>query len=132
MSPSSAPAPWPILLVWSAFTALTNERRREVGILRAIGARRGHIISMYLGEAGIIGGCGSLLGVGGGILLLRQLGQQLHLLSRIAALDLLTPASLQYCLIGWLCGMAVCLVGAWLPVLRLANMEPLEAIKVEM
>ena len=55
-----------ILLVWSAFTALTNERQREVGILRAIGARRGHIIAMYLGEAAIIGGIGSVFGVGGG------------------------------------------------------------------
>ncbi|MEJ2690151.1 MAG: FtsX-like permease family protein, partial [Deltaproteobacteria bacterium] len=107
-----------ILLVWSAFTALTNERRREVGILRAIGARRLHIIAMYLGEAGIIGGIGSLLGVGGGVLLLQQLGKQFHLLSRIASVQLLTPSSLQYCLAGWLCGVAVCLIGAWLPVLR--------------
>jgi len=121
-----------ILLVWSTFTALTNERRREVGILRAIGARRSHIIAMYLGEAGIIGGVGSFLGVGGGALMLHQLGQRFHLLSRLASVELLTPSSLQYCLLGWLCGVIVCLVGAWLPVLRLANLEPLDAIKVEL
>jgi len=120
-----------ILLVWSAFTALTNERQREVGIFRAIGARRLHIVAMYLGEAAIIGGLGSALGVGGGILLLRQLGSQFHLLSRIASVELLTFSSLQYCLLGWLCGVAVCLIGALLPILRLANLEPLEAIKVE-
>lgn len=121
-----------ILLVWSAFTALTNERRREVGILRAIGARRLHIIVMYLGEAGIIGSIGSLLGVGGGVVLLQQLGKQFHLLSRIASVQILTPSALQYCFIGWICGVAVCLIGAWLPVVRLANLEPLNAIKVEM
>ena len=43
-----------VLLAWSTFTALANERRREVGILRAIGAHKSHIMKMFLTEAAII------------------------------------------------------------------------------
>lgn len=40
-----------------------NERRREFAILRAIGARRSTILSVVIGEAIAIAGCGALLGV---------------------------------------------------------------------
>ena len=47
------------------------ERRREIGILKALGMREGEIRNLFLLEGGIMGGLGSLLGVltGGAIAL---------------------------------------------------------------
>lgn len=41
-----------------------NERTREIGIKRAVGARTRHILTDYLIEAGIIGLIGGLIGLG--------------------------------------------------------------------
>ena len=52
-----------ILLAWSTFSALTNERRREVGILRAIGVRQKQIIKLFLIEVLIISSLGGIIGI---------------------------------------------------------------------
>jgi putative ABC transport system permease protein len=45
-----------------------SERTREVGLLKAVGAGRGQILAVFLGEAVVLSSCGGLLGlaVGGG------------------------------------------------------------------
>ena len=55
--------------IFLSLTILVTERRREISILRAIGASRGQIEAMVLWEAGIIGLLGSLLGIVAGIAL---------------------------------------------------------------
>jgi putative ABC transport system permease protein len=47
----------------SLYTAL-NERRREMAILRAVGAGPGRIVSLFVLEAGLLSIAGVLLGVG--------------------------------------------------------------------
>jgi putative ABC transport system permease protein len=39
------------------------ERTREIGILKAIGAKDGHILSLFLIESGLIGFLGGVIGV---------------------------------------------------------------------
>jgi putative ABC transport system permease protein len=43
------------------------ERRSEVGLRRALGARRRHIAVQFLGESVVLGVCGGLLGVALGV-----------------------------------------------------------------
>jgi len=60
-----------MILVSLLFSAIIAERRREIGLLRAIGSRRGNIVSMLVAEAvfatvigaalGMLFGCGLLL-----------------------------------------------------------------------
>jgi len=45
-----------------------SERRREIGILQAIGASRGTIFSLFFLESGLYGLLGGVLGVAGGLL----------------------------------------------------------------
>jgi len=45
------------------FSAIIAERKRELGMLRAMGARRRQIISMLLAEAGATTAVGGLAGV---------------------------------------------------------------------
>lgn len=120
-----------ILLAWSTFTALANERRREVGIIRAIGAKRRHIAGMFLFEAMIISVSGGLCGVVIGHLLIRYLATDFQLLTRLGAISSTSPETILLSLVSVACGVMVCLVGAMLPILRLVNLEPLEAIKEE-
>ena len=39
-----------------------NERRREMAILRSVGARPGHIFSLFIAEATLVAGIGAILG----------------------------------------------------------------------
>ena len=49
-------------MITALLTSL-NERRREMAILRSVGARPGHIFGLLMAEAGILTLCGVLLGV---------------------------------------------------------------------
>lgn len=120
-----------ILLAWTTFTVLANERRREVGILRAIGAHRGHIMQLFLGEAILISAIGGVLGVVSGHSLIHYLAGDFNLLSRLGTVTTFTPANIVIVLAAMTAGVLVCLIGAAIPVIRLANMEPLSAIKEE-
>ena len=55
--------------IFLSLTILVAERRREISILRAIGASRGQIEALVLWEAAIIGLLGSLLGIVAGLAL---------------------------------------------------------------
>ena len=118
-----------VLLAWSTFTALANERRREVGILRAIGAHQSHIMKMFLSEAAIISLIGGILGIGIGNYLIHHLAGNFDLLSKLGAYASISVQNLIYSIIAMLAGIAVCLIGAAIPVVRLARLEPLLAIK---
>ena len=60
-----------ILLIFLIFVMLAAERKRELGIARAVGAQRGHVIRLFAYEgvvyALIAAAVGSMLGVGVGL-----------------------------------------------------------------
>lgn len=120
-----------ILLAWSTFTAMANERRREVGILRAIGAKQSHIMKIFLLEATIISTMGGLIGVAVGHYLIRYLAGDFNLLNKLGAVAALNTSTILLSFAALLAGIVVCLIGAAMPTLRLARMEPLTAIKEE-
>ncbi len=120
-----------VLLAWSTFTALANERRREVGIMRAIGARKFHILKMFLTEALIISVLGGLLGIGIGHYMIHYLASDFNLLSRLDVLTSITTTNVVIAVVALFIGTTVCLTGAIMPIIRLARMEPLLAIKEE-
>ena len=54
------------LLVFVTMMGSVNERTREIGIFRAIGFRRGHVMQIILLEAIVVGLVGGFLGFAGG------------------------------------------------------------------
>lgn len=52
------------LNIGHTFLMIVAERRRELGVLRSVGARRSNIMALVLGEATVIGTIGASLGVG--------------------------------------------------------------------
>ncbi len=59
------------LMVSVLFSAIVTERRGELGLLKAIGARRSQIVGMMVIEAVIATGAGGVLGVVLGVLVMR-------------------------------------------------------------
>jgi putative ABC transport system permease protein len=56
-----------MFLIYNSVSISVIQRRREIGMLRALGATRSQILGLFLCEAGLIGGFGSLIGLGVGI-----------------------------------------------------------------
>lgn len=121
-----------VLLIMSfAFTMIVNERRRELGLLRAVGAARGHIARIILSEAGLLSFAGGAVGVLAGFVIVALLRDVvLHHLK----LPYLFPAVGELTL---LCGGAVLfsictgLLSALLPVSSALKQEPYDAIRRE-
>jgi putative ABC transport system permease protein len=104
-------------------TIAVNERTSEIGLVRALGARRGQVLSLFLGEAMVLAAAGGLGGLGLGV----GIAQLLHLL--LPALPVHTP---------WLfVGMAeavalvIGLAAGVLPARRAARLDPVEALRAE-
>ena len=114
------------VMVIVLFSAIMAERRRELGLLKAIGARNGQIVGMAVAEAAIATAGGGALGVLVGLLLLRMFERALvfHLSEMgIPFLWLDRPSTL---LVAALCVAGAALVGvvgATIPAWRMGRRE---------
>lgn len=114
-------------LIYNTFSMTVVERTREIGMLRAIGMNRWHVLGMVLTEAGILSVVGSALGLGAGILLARGL---------TALLGKVVANSTGVLSIPWqglaqsvIVGIGVTLSAALLPAVQAARISPLEALR---
>jgi putative ABC transport system permease protein len=104
-----------------------TERRREIGIMRAIGAGSGHLLRLFVAEGLALGLLGTALGLALGIALARALVDLTG--ASLFRLDfLLTPATLA-ATIGLALGLA--LVASVGPGLIAARLRPIEALRYE-
>lgn len=118
-----------LLMVAVLFMAIVTERRRELGLLRAMGASRRHVLSLILAEAVLLsltgGALGVVVGAGAFILyedLIRQTLQIPYIWPAVWQLALLVAGSL-------LAAALVGLVAAGYPAARAAALEPYAAIR---
>jgi len=115
------------------------ERRRELGVLRAVGAVRRQVMAVVVGEAALMGLVGGLVGVIAGVGITVILAVTYGGSSwGIFDLDLWPAAwrtvqpALQNGLVGLLGAPIICAAAAWLPVRSLVRgsametMEPLQ------
>ncbi len=104
-----------------------TERRREIGIMRAIGAGSGHLLRLLLAEGLALGLLGTALGLALGLALARALVDLTG--ASLFRLDfLLTPATVA-ATIGLALGLA--LVASVGPGLLAARLRPIEALRYE-
>jgi putative ABC transport system permease protein len=117
-------------LVWAIFTAIANERSKEVGIMRALGAKESHIFRIFLIEVLFIGVAGSILGIVAGTGLSALFAKTFSIVKQLST-DLSIFERAVIAAISFAGGTAICVFGALGPIQRLKKMEPLMVIKTE-
>lgn len=100
------------VMVSVLFSAIVTERRGELGLLKAVGARRPQIVGVIVGEAMMATGLGGLIGVVIGLLLLRAFERSLvyHLMEM--GVPFLWPGPRYVILSVAACILAAALIGA--------------------
>jgi putative ABC transport system permease protein len=119
-----------LFLVWAIFTAIANERTREVGIMRALGAKEKHVLNVFLSEVLALGVIGSIMGILAGTGLSLIMAKSFSILKNLPV-DLSLPARAAVAAAGLLFGTGICALGALFPIRRLKKLEPLLVIKQE-
>jgi len=108
--------------IMNVMLATVTERTREIGIRRALGAKKRHITTQFLVECVILSVGGGLLGVGLGLLIPLYVEKNHDLPAIIKAADPILAFG-----ISALIGIVFGLYPAW----RAANMDPVEALRHE-
>jgi putative ABC transport system permease protein len=120
------------LMVSVLFSAIITERKRELGLLRAIGARRHQIVGMLLTEAGLATAAGGIAGCVLGLFLMRAYQHSLvYHLDNIGIPFVWLNATITG-LIASFCILATSLVGALgalFPAWRASGQEPYALIR---
>ncbi len=118
-----------LLMMGFAFYMIVNERQRELGLLRAMGAKKGHVFALIISEAVMISIAGGVIGMAiGAALLLSFKNLILHSLklpyllpSTGVLIELIAGAVLFSIITG--------LLSSLLPAVSASRMEPYEAIR---
>jgi len=108
--------------IMNVMLATVSERTREIGIRKAIGARRSHIIKQFLTESIMLTGGGGLVGLALGFGIAKLVSSATPL-----------PSSVPFWAVAL--GLGICVsVGLFfgiLPAFRAARLDPVEALRYE-
>jgi len=122
---------WPlaVVLIGMIYLMAANERRRELGVLRALGATRRFVAQSLLAEASVLAFCGALVGVFLAVL-------AIYLFRRLIMVSLgvpfLLPAAGPLALqigIGLLLSMASVFLAALAPAIKISRQDPAIAMR---
>ena len=105
------------------------ERKKEIGILRAIGASKGNISQVFNAETFIIGLCAGLIGIGLSLLLLIPGNALIHYLAGTNDVSAVLPAGPAVVLI--LLSVVLTLIGGIIPSRKAAKSDPVAALRTE-
>jgi putative ABC transport system permease protein len=109
--------------IFTIMTIAVRERTSEIGLLCALGSRRGQILVLFLGEAVLLAALG---GIGGLLLGLSVVG-----LIALAAPTLPVATPVTYVFLAEGIAVAIGLVSGVLPALRASRLEPVDALRAE-
>ncbi len=122
-----------MFLIHNTIAASVVRRRAEIGMLRALGATRGEVMALFVGEALLFGLAGVLAGIGGGFLLAGWLVgavaktiSSLYVLVSIDAFHV-TPLLL---VVTAVFGLGSVLIAAWFPAREGARLDPIRALNL--
>ncbi len=99
-----------------------TERTQEIGLKKAIGAKKGHILGQFLTEAAVLTSMGGVIGVAAGIVLA-------EVISKLSG----TPVSISVAaaVIAVVFSMVIGILFGLLPSYKAANLKPIDALRRE-
>ena len=106
--------------VMNVMLATVSERRREIGIRRALGATPGHISAQFLGEAVLLTAAGGLIGVGLGSVLVVAVAAAAGWPAAITPWGMIVPL---------VTATAVGIASGLYPARQAARLDPIEALR---
>jgi putative ABC transport system permease protein len=122
-----------MFIIYNTFQIAVTQRRSEIGILRALGATRRQIRTLFLGESAVAGLLGSVAGLLTGILIARgmtgYIGALLGEVYGIAqkADEISTdPALMAFAVV---LGVITSVVAAFIPARNAARIDPVQALQ---
>ena len=104
------------------------ERTKEIGILRAIGARKKDITRVFNAETFIIGICSGLIGIGIARILLIPIN---NVLKSLTDLDNVAQMNPMHAIILIIISVVLILVGGFIPAKMAAKKDPVNALRTE-
>lgn len=99
-----------------------TERTREIGLKKAIGAKKGRILWQFLTEAAVLTSLGGIVGVGAGIGLA-------EIISRVTSAPV--AISVPSIIIAVVFSMVIGIIFGLLPSFKAANLNPIDALRHE-
>jgi lipoprotein-releasing system permease protein len=108
------------------------EKRKDIGVLKSLGATRSMVLSIFLYEGLLIGGLGTLLGaaLGGGLIFVLQRYPFVRLPGEVYFIERLPvrPEGGDFAAV-ILAALVLCLAAALYPAWQAARLEPVDAIR---
>ncbi|HMJ66267.1 MAG TPA: FtsX-like permease family protein [Candidatus Binatia bacterium] len=128
--------------IMNSLITFVVQKTREIGLLKALGATRVQILSLFLGEGFIVGIIGVLSGFGLGMLGVHYRNEFLDFLRRTTKFELFPaqiynftqlPALIDLSDITIICGSAllICLIAGLVPAWTASRLQPVEALRHE-
>ena len=128
--------------IMSTLITVTVQKRREIGIMKALGANIAQIIWIFIGQGTVVGLFGTLTGLGLGMTLIRYRNEFSHWLASTFHIEIFPrqvyqfseiPAEVVTMDVAKICigAFIICWIFALLPAYRAARLDPVKALRSE-
>jgi putative ABC transport system permease protein len=116
------------VVVMNIMLVSVTERTSEIGMRKALGARRRDILRQFLVESVVLAALGGVLGVIGAVVFAKGLGA---VIGSIMSADFVAPVRLWSVVLAILVAGSVGLVAGLYPARRAAGLDPVESLRAE-
>ncbi len=129
-------------IILATLTLTVVEKTRDIGVLGALGATRGGIRALFVGNGLLIGIAGAILGVGLGALFQANVNGIKNFLADTMNVEIFPsdiylfreiPTIWDWSTVAWIAGGSILMafVAGLIPAIRAANMDPVRALRHE-